>query len=82
MVHVCIFKRQISNIHPKVFSISNLHPLKSETIPSLCGLLSKDPKISGGLYLTVATKCGAITVYIALNLAAAAAAYFNTFYGY
>jgi hypothetical protein len=72
--------RQISNIHPKTFKISNLYPLKSEAIPSLFSLLSKDPTISGGLYLTVADKCGAITAYIALNLATAAAAYFNTFH--
>jgi hypothetical protein len=54
--------------------------LKSEAIPGLFGLLSKDPTISGGLYLTIATKYSAITAYIALNLAAAAAAYSNTFH--
>jgi hypothetical protein len=66
----------------KVFSLSNLHPLKSEDIPSLFGLLSKDPTISRGFYLTVATKYSAITAYLALNLATAtaAAAYFNTFH--
>jgi hypothetical protein len=45
--------------------------MKPKAIPSLFGLLSKDPTVSGDLYLTFATKYSPITACAALNLAGA-----------